>query len=80
MVLNQIRIVDPIVVGGGSDCGPGLLQVFNSMFGKSLQGQEESVFNGPFMVHGVFNMLSGVLTLEESDLERGPKHYVEEME
>jgi hypothetical protein len=69
-----------LVVGGGSDCGAGLFQVFKLFFGKAESGQKQNVFNGPCMVHGVFNILSDVLALEEVSLERGPKHYVEEIE
>ena len=76
------------LVGGGSDMGPGLRQVYGSLFGEpNLKplGQEilestDLVMYGPCTAHAVTNIIKATLSLEDATgEEESPKDYVEEL-
>lgn len=78
----------PLILGGGSDFGPGLCQVYQDRFGVpdlDMRGDNELkadklIMFGPCSSHGISNIMEAACKLQGEDCEENsPKDYLEEM-
>jgi hypothetical protein len=74
------NLEDTIVIGGTSDCGAGLFNFFGMIFNTTASMCNYPIFFGPCMNHGVHIIVNNVIERQAEGLERGPVHYVEEIE